>query len=257
MRNFRLVVAYDGTDFHGWQMQPNALTVQGLLMQTLEDILGETVQLYGSGRTDAGAHALAQVANFKTDSKLPCENLGKALNDRLPPSVRIRKSDEVSPDFHARYHVLQKTYQYRIWRGKLCPPFLWRYVYHHSYPLDLETMRRAAKFLEGEFDFTSFAGSEGQTKQSEAQANRREHSLIRRIFVSRLIIRPSSSVLIYQVTGSGFLHHMVRNIVGTLLEVGRGRMTAEDIPQILAARERPRAGPTVPAKGLVLVRVDY
>ena len=257
MRNFRLVVAYDGTDFHGWQRQPDASTVQGLLTQALEDILGEKVQLYGSGRTDAGAHALAQVANFKTGSKLPCENLGKALNDRLPPSVRVRKSAEVPADFHARYHVRQKTYQYRIWRDKFCPPFLWRYVYHHSHPLDLETMRRAAKFLEGEFDFTSFAGSEGRNQQSGAPANRQERSRIRRIFVSRFVIRPASSMLIYQVTGSGFLHHMVRNIVGTLLEVGRGRMRAEDIPRILAARDRPRAGPTVPAKGLVLVRVDY
>lgn len=253
MRNLRLVLSYDGTDFHGWQIQPNAVTVQGCLIQALEGILGETVQLHGSGRTDAGAHALAQVANFKSASKIPIEILPKALNRRLPPSIRVRKAAEAPLDFHARYRVLSKTYQYRVWMGEICPPFLWRYVHHYTFPLDLEAVSRAAALFEGEHDFASFAASDGRKERGRSE----EGTTTRRIFRSEFRRRGSSPMLVYEVRGTGFLRHMVRNMVGTLLEVGRGKLQLDDIPRILAARERPQAGPTVPAKGLVLVHVDY
>ena len=253
MRNFRLVLSYDGTDFHGWQIQPNAVTVQGCLMEALEGILEETVQLHGSGRTDAGTHALAQVANFKSASKIPIESLPKALNRRLPPSLRVRRAEEAHPDFHARYRVLSKTYQYRVWSGEICPPFLWRYVHHYTFPLDLDAVSRAAALFEGEHDFASFAVSEGREKGRSSE----ERSTTRRIFRSEFRRRGASPMLVYEVRGNGFLRHMVRNMVGTLLEVGRGKLPPDDILRILAARERPQAGPTVPAKGLVLVHVDY
>ena len=253
MRNLRLVLSYDGTDFHGWQVQPNAVTVQGCLREALEGILGGDVQLHGSGRTDAGAHALAQVANFKTASEMPPDNLLKALNGRLPPSIRVRRADEAPLDFHARYRVLSKVYQYRVWTREICPPFLWRYVHHYTFPLDLEAVSRAATFFEGEHDFASFAASQGRKERSRPE----KRSGTRRILRSEFRRRGASAMLIFEVQGTGFLHHMVRNMVGTLLEVGRGKLQPDDIPRILQAREHPQAGPTVPAKGLVLVRVDY
>src|SRR5208337_2350776 len=154
-------IAYDGTDFHGWQRQSNALTVQECLESAIERILGERAQVWGSGRTDAGVHALNQVANFKTDCPIPCDNLVKALNDALPPTVRIKESHEVSPKFHARYDVRSKTYRYRILQAPVCSPFLWRFVWHYPFPLDIERMAEAAKLFEGERDFTSFAAADG------------------------------------------------------------------------------------------------
>ena len=257
MRNLRLILAYDGTDFHGWQIQPRALTVQGLLTQTLETLLSETVRVFGSGRTDAGVHAEGQVANFKTASALPLPNLMQVLNDRLPPSVRVRKITEAPLDFHARFQAHSKTYRYRIWTGKTCPPFLWRYVHHHRYPLDVAAMERAAKLFEGEMDFASFAVSDGRRDKRKRDREPKKHSTVRRIFHSQITKRTGKPLLVYQVQGSGFLHHMVRNMAGTLLEVGRGKLRPEDISRILLARRRPLAGPTVPAKGLTLVQVEY
>jgi tRNA pseudouridine38-40 synthase len=273
LRNLRLLIAYDGTDFHGWQRQPNALTVQECLESAIERILSEKAHVYGSGRTDAGVHALNQAANFKTDCPIPCENLVKALNDALPPTVRIKDAQEVSSQFHARYDVRSKTYRYRIFQGPVGSPFLSRFVWHYPYPLDVERMAQAAKLFTGEHDFTSFAAVEGiaggeslsnggDEQDAVAQAilpvpRLTETTMVRRIFTSRIFRRPRTAMLIYEVTGNGFLHHMVRSMVGTLVEVGRGTLEPNGIIRILHARDRAMAGPTAPAQGLCLVRVEY
>lgn len=250
MRNIRLIIAYDGTDFHGWQRQPEGPTVQGCLEGALHKLTGVPAQVCGSGRTDAGVHATHQAANFQTASTIPCANFVKALNNLLPPTVRIQSADDVPAAFHARFNVLRKTYRYRILTTPVCSPLLWRFVYHYPYYLDRRRMALAAGFLAGEHDFTSFAAV-GEDKDES------QKSCIRRIFQSRILWRPRASMLVYEITGSGFLRFMVRNIVGTLLEAGAGKLAPEDIPEILAARDRTRAGPTAPAQGLCLVNVEY
>ena len=251
LRNLRLVIAYDGTDFHGWQRQPNLPTVQETVECALERLVGAPVDLAGSGRTDAGVHASGQVANFKTASPIPGANLLKALNDLLPRAIRIRDVSEVQESFHARYDVRSKTYRYRILQAPVCPPFLARFVDHHPYPLDHPSMARAARLLEGEHDFISFAAVGDAASSGEAE------SMVRRIFSSRLLRRRRLSLLVYEVRGSGFLHHMVRNIVGTLVELGSGKLSPADFRRILEGRDRTLAGPTAPARGLCLVRVEY
>jgi tRNA pseudouridine38-40 synthase len=253
MRNIRLTLAYDGTDFHGWQRQPEAPTIQEELEVRIEKITGAHSTLHGSGRTDAGVHAAAQVANFSTECPIPCENLVKALNDVLPAAIRVRKAEDAPGTFHSRYSAKSKTYRYRILQAAICPPFLARYVYHHPYPLDVRRMARAASMLEGRHDFTSFAGSDPSRKEREPQ----EDSNAREVFHSRTKVRKKLRMMVYEIRGSGFLHHMVRNIVGTLLEVGSGKLAPEDVPKILEARDRSRAGATAPASGLWLVRVEY
>ncbi len=250
MRNIRLILAYDGTDFHGWQRQPDAPSIQSCLEIALQKLTGVPTPVCGSGRTDAGVHAAHQVANFHTGSVIPCANFVKALNDLLPPTVRIKGADDVAPAFHARYNVLRKTYRYRILMTPVCSPLLWRFVYHHPYPLDRARMAEAAGFLEGEHDFTSFAATDGEEDEPG-------NSNVRVIHRSRLLWRPRSSLLVYEVTGKGFLRYMVRNIVGTLIEVGRGKRDPVDIPRILAACDRTQAGPTAPAQGLCLMNVEY
>ena len=267
MRNIRLHIAYDGTDFHGWQRQPDLPTIQGCIEAVVEKITTERVNLCGSGRTDAGVHASNQVANFKTASNIPCTNLVTALNNLLPSTVRVKSADEMAESFHARYGARSKTYRYRILQASIVSPFVARFVYHHPYPLDRKLMAAAARLFEGEHDFTSFAASQGledgpalinsqprevEDNPADLDANTRHRtpdapSSIRTIFSSRLLWRPRTSILIYEVRGSGFLHHMVRSIVGTLLEVGRGKITPGDIIQILNARDRTCAGPTAPA----------
>ena len=267
MRNIRIIVAYDGTDFHGWQRQPNALTVQACLESALEKLVGDPVQVWGSGRTDAGVHASNQVANFKTVCPIPCRNLVKALNDLLPSTVRIKGACEVPASFHARYDARAKTYRYRILQAPICSPFLGRFVCHYPLPLDHRRMAGAAGLLEGEHDFTSFAGEVGEGSTLPAGVPRsfgvpppgREEApgMVRTVYQSRVLWRPRTSLLIYEVRGNGFLHHMVRNIVGTLLEVGRGKLAPQDMIRILAGRDRALAGPTAPAQGLCLMRVEY
>jgi tRNA pseudouridine38-40 synthase len=236
--------------------------------------VAERVSLHGSGRTDAGVHALNQVANFKTECSIPCANLLKALNNVLPPAVRIKQVEEVPNSFHARHDARSKTYRYRILLAPVASPFVGRFVCHYPYPLDRKTMAAAARLFEGEHDFTSFAAStaivvrdsgfgireEGNSdfaRIPNPETRIPETSLLRTIFSSKALWRPKTSILVYEVKGSGFLHHMVRNIVGTLIEVGRGKLRVNDIPEILAARDRSRAGPTAPASGLILVRVEY
>jgi tRNA pseudouridine38-40 synthase len=250
MRNIRLILAYDGTDFHGWQRQPDAPTVQARLEGALHKLTGVPTPVCGSGRTDAGVHAVHQVANFHTESAIPCGNFVSALNHLLPPTIRIKRADDVPPAFHARYDVLRKTYRYRILMTPVCSPLMWRFVCHYPFPLDRPRMAQAAALLEGEHDFTSFAGADGQDDEGVK-------SCVRAIHRSRLLWRPRSSLLVYEITGKGFLRYMVRNIVGTLMEIGRGKLAAEDISSILAARDRTLAGPTAPAQGLCLMNVEY
>ena len=262
MKNIRLIIAYDGTDFHGWQRQPDLPTVQECLEAAIQKLVVEPVELWGSGRTDAGAHASRQVANFKTASPIPCANLLKALNDLLPPTVRVRDAREVPDGFHARYDARSKTYRYRVLEAPVCPPFIWRFVCHHPYPLDHRSMAEAARLVEGQHDFTSFAASPAHAAEGDAEAKSDDarstvRTMARTIFSSRLLWRPRTSLLIYEVRGNGFLHHMVRNIVGTLLEVGRGKLAPEDVLRIVEARDRTLAGPTAPARGLCLVKVEY
>lgn len=250
MRNVRLILAYDGTDFHGWQRQPDAPSIQECLEGALHKLTGAPTPVCGSGRTDAGVHALHQVANFHTASSIPSTNFVKALNNLLPPTVRVKAADDVLPTFHARYSARRKTYWYRILITPVCSPLLWRFVYHHPQYLDRARMKQAAKLLEGEQDFTSFT-------MADAHADEADKSNLRVVFRSRFVWRPRSSLLIYRVTGKGFLRYMVRNIVGTLIEVGRGRIEPGDIPGILDARDRTQAGPTAPAQGLCLMKVEY
>jgi tRNA pseudouridine38-40 synthase len=250
MRNLKLILSYDGSDFAGWQVQPNAETVQGALASAIGRVTGEKVLPQGSGRTDAGVHALAQVATFVTESSVPTANFVKALNDVLPASVRVLEVEEVSADFHARKSALSKTYRYRIYRAAICPPFLARYVWHYPFPLDQEAMVGAEARVEGEHDFTSFAAVD-----PERGCEGFEVSNVRRIFSSGW--ERQGDEFVYTVKGSGFLHHMVRNLVGTFILAGKGTLHAEDITRILEARNRSAAGATAPARGLYLVNVEY
>ncbi|HEY7352357.1 MAG TPA: tRNA pseudouridine(38-40) synthase TruA [Terriglobales bacterium] len=250
MRNLKITIAYDGTDFSGWQVQPGVSTVQGTLAIAIGRITGEKVLPQGSGRTDAGVHALGQVATFQTASVIPSKNLLIVLNDILPASVRVMKVEEVSADFHARKSALAKTYQYRIFREAVCPPFLARYVWHYPYPLKEDEMQDAAHLIVGEHDFTSFAAVD-----PERGRDREEVSNVRRIFSSHW--KRNASELVYEVRGNGFLHHMVRNLVGTFLLVGKGTRRGNDLTRILEARDRSAAGATAPACGLYLVAVEY
>jgi tRNA pseudouridine38-40 synthase len=248
MRNLKLILAYDGSDFCGWQVQPDAVSVQGALASAIGRITGEKVLPQGSGRTDAGVHALAQVATFQTESVIPAANLVTALNDILPASIRVLKASEASADFHARKSARAKTYRYRMYREAICPPFLARYVWHYPYPLDFDAMAEAATLIEGEHDFASFAAMDPEKGALET-------SNVRVVFSSRW--RREGEEFIYEIRGNGFLHHMVRNLVGTLLLVGKGTFKVSDMASVLEARNRAAAGATAPAHGLCLVSVEY
>jgi tRNA pseudouridine38-40 synthase len=250
LRNLKLTLSYDGSDFSGWQVQPDAGTIQGTLASAIGRLTGENVLPQGSGRTDSGVHALAQVATFSTASPIPVENFLKALNDILPPSIRILEVKEVPADFHARKSARAKTYRYRIHRAAICSPFLARYVWHFPYPLDENAMTDAGAAIVGEHDFTSFAAVD-----PERGRENNEVSNVRTIFSSRF--ERQNDEFVYTVRGSGFLHHMVRNLVGTFILVGKGTLQPQDIGRILAARDRSAAGATAPASGLFLVSVEY
>ena len=240
MRRIKIRVAYDGGEFYGWQVQPGLPTVQGLLEQVVGEIEGKAVEVAGSGRTDAGVHALAQVAAFTLENPIPLTNLGRAINRLLPPTVRILSAQEVHPDFHPRFEAQAKTYEYRMLREEVCSPFEWPYVHHYPYPLEEDRMIQLAAVFTGSHDFSAFAAAD----ESDAAGK----SKVRTIFSSVLEREPGR--LIYRVRGSGFLKHMVRNLVGTLLEAGKGNLAElGTLP--------PKSGPTAPAKGLFLVEVEY
>ena len=263
LRNLLLRISYDGTDFCGWQVQPQRITIQGALAATLGKICGEEVQVCGAGRTDAGVHARGQAANVKLSSPIPCANLIKAANRLLPESIRIRSAQAVPDNFHARHHALSKIYRYRIYRGGVCPPWLCRYLLPYPYPLDEAAMEEAAKYFAGTLDFKSFAAADDDLRpknsfrenSEEPFREQREKSCVRTIFTSEVV--RDGEELTYTVQGNGFLRHMVRNIVGTLIDVGRGRIAPREIPEIIAARSRSAAGPTAPARGLHLISVSY
>jgi tRNA pseudouridine38-40 synthase len=238
-RRIRITVSYDGTDFHGWQVQPELPTIQGVLEAVVELIEKKPVHVAGSGRTDSGVHALAQIAAFTLDNALPLDNLRRAMNRQLPASIRVLRTEEVHADFHPRFDAKAKTYRYTIFRDEVCSPFEWRYVHHHPYPLNEAAMMEAAQVFEGEHDFSAFAAADDRDEEGASK--------VRTIFESRLV--REGSRLIYTVRGSGFLKHMVRNIAGTLLEAGRGNIDCQALP--------PVSGPTAPAKGLTLVSVEY
>ena len=247
MRRIKASVAYDGTDFHGWQVQPGLPTIQAELERVLAEIEGAPVHVDGSGRTDAGVHALEQVAAFSIRNPIPCPNLVKAMNRLLPASIRVLGAAEAAEGFHPRYDAVAKTYEYRLFRGAICPPMLRLYVCHYPYALDERRMAEAAALFEGEHDFTAFSASD----PSDALGR----SKVRRIFSSRL--DRQGDLLIYRVRGSGFLKHMVRMMTGTLVEAGKGNLAGADV----AARLKPgfpgKAGPAMPPQGLFLVSVDY
>ncbi len=250
MRNLKVILSYDGAEFSGWQVQPDTVTVQGTLASAIGRITGEKVLPQGSGRTDAGVHALAQVMTFVTESSVPAGNFLKALNDILPVSVRVLEVREVASEFHARHSAKAKTYRYRIYREAICPPFLARYVWHYPYPLAEEEMARAAALVVGEHDFTSFAAVDPERGKGDSPPTN-----VRRIFSSSW--ERLGEELVYTVRGSGFLHHMVRNLVGTFILVGKGTLQFQDLSRILAAKNRAAAGATAPASGLYLVGVEY
>jgi tRNA pseudouridine38-40 synthase len=255
-RNLKITMAYDGHEFHGWQIQPGKPTIQGTLAEVIGRITGEKVLPQGSGRTDAGVHALAQVATFELHSPIPSQGLQIALNDKLPPAIRVVNIEEVAAAFHARHSAKGKTYRYRIYRGAICPPFLAHYVWHYPWPLDETLMNDAAGLLEGEHDFTSFAAADPDRATRIREAREEcEISNVRTVFSSCL--RREADELVYEVRGDGFLHHMVRNLVGTLVEIGKWGHPAERIASILEEKARSAAGPTAPASGLYLVNVEY
>jgi len=257
-RNLKLTLAYDGHDFAGWQVQPDRVSVQGTLVSAFEHLTGEKTLPQGSGRTDAGVHALAQIATVTTNSPIPVDNLIRALNDILPRSIRVLAAEEMPPEFHARRSAIAKTYRYHIYRGAICSPFQARYVYHHPYPLNESRMIQAAALVEGEHDFTSFAAVDPERNKDRGKDRSKESieiNNVRIIYLSRW--QRHGDELIYTVRGNGFLHHMVRNLVGTFLMVGKGSLSVADVRRILELRDRSAAAATAPASGLFLVSVEY
>jgi len=244
MTLYRMTLAYDGTDYLGWQVQPQGVTIQSRLQEALANIAGETVSVVGAGRTDAGVHAQGQVAHCDLPTPVPPSGLLKGLNSMLPQDIRVLKVENAPADFHARYSARSKTYRYYLDRAPVASPFRCRFTLHHPYPLDVDAMGRAAERFQGRHDFESFRASSCEAKTSERECT-----------VSRFV--EEGSEWVYEVAANGFLHHMVRNIMGTLLEVGRGKLAPDDIARLLEARDRTQAGPTAAARGLHLIRVDY
>lgn len=244
LKRVRLTIAYDGTNYHGWQIQPEAVTIESKLNECLRDLLKEEVQVIGASRTDSGVHALGNIAVFDTKTRMPAEKISYALNQRLPEDIRIQKSEEVPLEWHPRRCSSRKTYEYRIYRGEFPMPVNRLYALFTYHKLDVKAMRAAAVFLEGEHDFKSFC-------QTGAQVE----STVRTIY--SVEISEQGRELIIKVCGNGFLYNMVRIIVGTLLEVGQGKRAPEDIPKILKQQNRSAAGPTAPAHGLMLIGYEF
>lgn len=239
-----MTVAYDGTAYHGWQIQPGVPTIEGELNRALSGLLQEDIQVIGASRTDSGVHALCNVAVFDTDARIPGEKISYALNQRLPEDIRIQKSEETAKDFHPRHCKSRKTYEYRILNRQFPLPTRRLYAYFTYVPLDLEKMRQAAAPLVGEHDFKSFCSPSAAVE-----------STIRTIY--DLTVEKERDEIIIRVCGGGFLYNMVRIIAGTLMEAGRGNMQPDQVKKILAAKDRRAAGPTAPACGLTLVEYKF
>ena len=245
MRNIKLTIEYDGKDFNGWQKQPNKLNIQGEIERAIEEITEEeNVELIASGRTDAGVHAISQIANFKTESNIPVEKIPIALNTKLKKSIRIKKAEEVDERFHSRYNCKQKTYRYIINNGKCASALNRNFEYFIPEKLDVDKMKKAIKYFEGEHDFKGFKASGTSSKSS-----------VREIYKTK--IEKEEDKIIIELTGNGFLYNMVRIIVGTLVDVGLGKIDPDDIPEIINSKDRTKAGKTLPPYGLYLVKVEY
>jgi len=251
MQNIKLTIAYDGADFHGWQSQPGVPTIQGALNDAASKITQEKILLHGASRTDTGVHALGQVAHFKTHSTLSAGEFQRALNALLPPAIRVVAAEEVGMEFHARWQAQGKTYRYRIYRGRVLPPFEYRRALHYPWPLEEDAMAAAARLFEGEHDFSSFAASSGGEDED------RDREMMRVIFSSEVTREADGEEIDYVVCGRSFLRYMVRKIVGTLIDVGKGRLAPADIPELFELRDRTRSGPTVGPEGLYLVALEY
>lgn len=245
MRNIRLTIEYDGKEFNGWQKQPNKLNIQGNLEKVISDLTKEEIEIIGSGRTDAGVHALGQVANFKTNSNIPIEKFAIAINSRIKQSIRIKKAEEVDEKFHSRLSCKRKTYRYVI-NNSNCESAIYRNLETYiPFKLDIEKMQKAAKLFEGEYDFKAFKASGTSSKSS-----------VRKIYKAEVTKQNNNRIYI-ELTGNGFLYNMVRIIAGTLVEVGEGKITPESITEIIDSKNREKAGKTLPARGLFLLKVEY
>jgi len=252
MQNIKITVAYDGAAFHGWQFQPGDLqTIQGTLQEALRKITQERIMIHGASRTDAGVHAFGQVAHFKTHSNLPALDLKRAMNALMPPTVRVVDASETGQDFHSRWMAQAKTYRYRIHRARVLSPFDYGRVLHYPWELNEDAMNEAARLFEGEHDFTSFAASTGSEEDDK------DRDMMRVIYSSEVTRDPAACEIAYVVRGKSFLRYMVRKIVGTLLEVGKGKLTPADIPRLFDARDRSLSGPTVQPQGLYLMSLEY
>lgn len=252
MKRVMVTVAYDGTDYHGWQIQPNGETIEGILNGCLSELLGEQIEVVGASRTDSGVHAMGNVAVFDTESPIPADKISYALNRRLPEDIRIQKSEEVPADFHPRHCASRKTYEYRIYCAPFPMPTKRLYAYYTYMPLNIDLMSQAAEYLVGEHDFKSFCSADAQVETTVRQ--------IDSVQVWEVIdkaVEKSSQEIVIRVSGRGFLYNMVRIIAGTLMEIGRGHMTPAQIEKILEAGDRQAAGPTAPACGLTLVKIEY
>ncbi|MCR5665976.1 MAG: tRNA pseudouridine(38-40) synthase TruA [Eubacterium sp.] len=244
MKRVKLIVAYDGTNYAGWQQQPNAVTVEQKLNEALSDLLGEDIEVIGASRTDAGVHSLGNVAVFDTDARMPADKISYALNQRLPDDIVVQDSCEVDADFHPRYCDSIKTYEYRILNRKFPMPEHQRNTYFVHHKLDVDKMKAASSYLVGPHDFKSFCSIHAQVK-----------STVRTIYSIR--VTKEDDIISIRISGSGFLYNMVRIIAGTLIQVGGGRIKPEEMPQILAAKNRQMAGPTAPAQGLTMIGIEY
>jgi tRNA pseudouridine38-40 synthase len=269
IRTFKLTIAYDGSGFHGWQVQPGFRTIQGTLSEVGSQITQDKIFIQGASRTDAGVHALGQVAHFRAQTGLPAAELMRAFNALLPPQIRVMEAEECSPSFHSRWLAQAKTYRYRIYQGAVLPPFEYGRALHHPWPLDEAAMVEAARLFEGEHDFTAFSASSGSEEDD------RDRSGVRVVYSSELrraaiapgadaagdavgtVAAGESRELTYVIRGQSFLRYMVRKLVGTLLDIGRGKIQVAQIPELFEARDRSLTGPTVPPDGLCLVSLEY
>lgn len=244
VKRVKIIVAYDGTRYCGWQVQPNGITIEEVLNKKLSELLGEVITVTGASRTDSGVHSLGNVAVFDTKTRMPADKISFALNQRLPEDIVIQGSCEVAPDWHPRYQNSQKTYEYRILNRTFRMPTRRLDTYFYHYPLDVEKMQQAADYLVGEHDFKSFCSIHSQAETT-----------VRTIYGCQ--VQRQEDVITIRVTGSGFLYNMVRIIAGTLIQVGGGETAPKQMPDILAARNRSAAGPTAPAHGLTMIGIEY